>query len=190
MLFIVGLGNPGTKFDYTRHNIGFEVIDRLAYNHNIKLDRKKHHAFIGHGVIKGEKVILMKPQTYMNASGEAVADALHFYKETADKIIVIYDDTTLEVGRIRIRERGSAGGHNGIKNIIAHIKTQEFNRIKVGVGEKPTGWDLADYVLSRFNELEVKTMIKSVELTTEAVEIMIDEGAQKAMNLYNSKKGE
>jgi PTH1 family peptidyl-tRNA hydrolase len=188
MLVIVGLGNPGTKFNGTKHNIGFEVIERLAHENHIKLDRKKHHSIVGQGVIKGEKVILMKPQTYMNASGEAVIDALKFYKETPDKVIVIYDDTSLEIGRLRIRERGSAGGHNGIKNIIAHLKTQEFDRVKVGVGEKPPGWDLADYVLSRFSSNEMKTMIEAVKMASDAVVTMVDEGVDKAMNSYNSRK--
>lgn len=188
MLFIIGLGNPGTKFNGTRHNIGFEVIERLAYDYHIKLDRKKHKAFVGQGVIKGEKVVLMKPQTYMNLSGEAIADVLGFYKETSDRIIVVYDDTSLDVGKLRIRERGSAGGHNGIKNIIAHMKTQEFIRIKVGVGEKPPGWDLADYVLSRFDELEIKTIQASIKMSAEAVTMILDAGVEKAMNHYNSRK--
>ncbi len=188
MLFIIGLGNPGTKFNGTRHNIGFEVIERLAYDYHIKLDRKKHKAFVGQGVIKGEKVVLMKPQTYMNLSGEAIADVLSFYKETSDKIIVVYDDTSLDVGKLRIRERGSAGGHNGIKNIIAHMKTQEFIRIKVGVGEKPPGWDLADYVLSRFDELEIKTIQASIKMSADAVAMILDVGVEKAMNHYNSRK--
>ncbi|MCF8018554.1 peptidyl-tRNA hydrolase [Petrocella atlantisensis] len=188
MLFIIGLGNPGTKFNGTRHNIGFEVIERLAYDYHIKLDRKKHKAFVGQGVIKGEKVVLMKPQTYMNLSGEAIADVLGFYKETPDKIIIVYDDTSLDVGKLRIRERGSAGGHNGIKNIIAHMKTQEFIRIKVGVGEKPPGWDLADYVLSRFDELEIKTIQASIKMSADAVAMILDVGVEKAMNHYNSRK--
>jgi len=188
MLFIIGLGNPGTKFNGTRHNIGFEVIERLAYDYHIKLDRKKHKAFVGQGVIKGEKVVLMKPQTYMNLSGEAIADVLSFYKETPDRIVVIYDDTSLDVGKLRIRERGSAGGHNGIKNIIAHMKTQEFIRIKVGVGEKPPGWDLADYVLSRFDELEIKIIQASIKMSADAVTMILDDGVEKAMNHYNSRK--
>ncbi|MDF1616471.1 aminoacyl-tRNA hydrolase [Petrocella sp. FN5] len=188
MLFIIGLGNPGTKFNGTRHNIGFEVIERLAYDYHIKLDRKKHKAFVGQGVIKGEKVILMKPQTYMNLSGEAIADVLGFYKETPDKIIVVYDDTSLDVGKLRIRERGSAGGHNGIKNIIAHMKTQEFIRIKVGVGEKPPGWDLADYVLSRFDDLEIKTIQAAIKMSADAVAMILDVGVEKAMNHFNNKK--
>ena len=188
MIFIVGLGNPGTRFAATRHNIGFEVIERLAYDHNIKVDKKKHHAFVGKGVIKGEKVILMKPQTYMNDSGRAIADVLNFYKEGSDSVIVIYDDTSLDIGRLRIRERGSAGGHNGIKSVIAHIGTQEFDRVKVGVGEKPPGWDLADYVLSRFDDSEMKVMKAAVKLSADAVVKMIDEGSQAAMNIYNAKK--
>ncbi len=188
MLFIVGLGNPGTRFNGTKHNIGFEVIERLAYDHNIKVDRKKHQSFVGQGIIKGEKVILMKPQTYMNASGQAVADVLNFYKEDSDSIIVVYDDTSLEIGRLRIRERGSAGGHNGIKNLIAHLKTQEFDRVKVGVGEKPPGWDLADYVLSRFDDGEMKLMKDAVKQAADAIVMMVDEGTQKAMNQFNRRK--
>lgn len=187
MYFIVGLGNPGTKFNATRHNIGFEVIERIAYEHNIKVDRKKHQAFVGQGVIKGEKVLLMMPQTYMNLSGQALASALDFYKETSDKVIVIYDDTSLDVGKLRIRQRGSAGGHNGIKNIIAHLGTQEFDRVKVGVGEKPPGWDLADYVLSRFEGNEMKVMTESVKMAADATVAMIDLGADKAMNQFNNK---
>lgn len=187
MFFIVGLGNPGTRFNATRHNIGFEVIERLAYDHHIKVDKKKHHAFIGKGVIKGEKVVLMMPQTYMNDSGRAVADALNFYKESADSVIVVYDDTSLDIGRLRIREKGSAGGHNGIKSIINHLGTQTFDRVKVGVGEKPPGWDLADYVLSRFEGSEMTTMQASVKMSADAVVTMIDEGVATAMNQFNGK---
>lgn len=188
MFFIIGLGNPGTRFNSSKHNIGFEVVERLAYDYNIKVDKKKHHAFVGKGVIKGEKVILMKPQTYMNDSGRAIADVLSFYKEGSDTVVVIYDDTTLEIGRLRIRERGSAGGHNGIKSIINHLGTQEFDRVKVGVGEKPPGWDLADYVLSRFDDKEMKVMKDAVKMSADAVVTIIDEGAQKAMNIYNGRK--
>lgn len=187
MFFIVGLGNPGTRFNATRHNIGFEVIERLAYDHNIKVDKKKHHAFIGKGVIKGEKVVLMMPQTYMNDSGRSIADALNFYKESADSVIVVYDDTSLDIGRLRIREKGSAGGHNGIKSIISHLGTQTFDRVKVGVGEKPPGWDLADYVLSRFEGAEMTTMQASVKMSADAVVAMIDEGVATAMNRFNGK---
>ena len=188
MVLIVGLGNPGSRFVGTRHNIGFEVIERLAHDHHIKVDKKKHHAFVGKGVIKGEKVVLMKPQTYMNDSGRALSDVLNFYKESSDSVIVIFDDTSLEIGRIRIRERGSAGGHNGIKSVISHVGSQEFDRVKVGVGEKPAGWDLADYVLSKFDKREMKVMKEAVKLSADAVVKMIDDGAQAAMNIYNPKK--
>ena len=188
MYFIVGLGNPGTRFAGTRHNIGFEVIERLAYDHNIKVDKKKHHAFVGKGVIKGEKVVLMKPQTYMNDSGRAILDVLNFYKEESDSVIVVFDDTSLDIGRLRIRERGSAGGHNGIKSVIAYLGTQEFDRVKVGVGEKPPGWDLADYVLSRFDDSEVKTMQEAIKVSANAVVTMLDDGIQAAMNQFNGRK--
>lgn len=187
MIFVVGLGNPGTRFNATRHNIGFEVVERLAYDYNIKIDRSKHKSLVGKGVIKGEKVFLIKPQTYMNLSGEALIDILNFYKETPDKVIVVYDDTDLDVGRLRIRERGSAGGHNGIKNIIAHLKTQEFDRVRVGVGAKPLGYDMADYVLSRFTDDEIPVIQKSIKMAADAVVNMIDIGTHGAMNLYNGK---
>lgn len=186
MLIIIGLGNPGTKFIDTRHNIGFRIIETLADKHNIKINRKKHFSFIGQGVIKGEKAILIKPQTYMNDSGKAVADILNFYKKSNEDIIVIYDDTTLDVGRLRIREKGSAGGHNGVKSIIEHTGTSTFNRIKVGVGERPVGWDLADYVLSRFSSSEEKEVDNIIKRSVEAIEVMLDQGVEVAMNRYNS----
>lgn len=188
MYFIIGLGNPGGRFDGTRHNIGFEVIERLGYDHGIKVDKKKHHALIGQGVIRGEKVILMKPQTYMNDSGRAIRDVLDFYKEGPDKIIVIYDDTSLDIGRLRIRLKGSAGGHNGVKSIISHLGTQEFIRLKVGVGEKPAGWDLADYVLGRFEGADLKAMVDSTKMTADAVVAILDQGPMTAMNHFNGIK--
>ena len=152
MYVIVGLGNPDKKYEHTRHNIGFDVIDALADKYNISVTDKKHKALCGSGVIEGMKVLLVKPQTYMNLSGESVAEVMNFYKLDPDEeMIVIFDDISLEPGRIRIRKKGSAGGHNGIKSIIAMTGTQGFSRIKVGVGEKPQGWDLADHVLGRFS---------------------------------------
>ena len=143
MYVIVGLGNPDKKYEHTRHNIGFDVIDALADKYNISVTDKKHKALCGSGVIEGTKVLLVKPQTYMNLSGESVAEVMNFYKLDPDeKMIVIFDDISLEPGRIRIRKKGSAGGHNGIKSIIAMTGTQGFSRIEVGVGEKPPGWDL------------------------------------------------
>lgn len=190
MKFIVGLGNPGLKYDTTRHNIGFEVIERLGYTHNIRVDTKKHKALIGQGVIHGEKVILVKPQTYMNLSGESIRSLLDFYKADVTSVFVVYDDTSLEIGRLRLRTKGSAGGHNGIKNIIAHLGTQEFDRLKVGVGEKPPGWDLADFVLSRFADTEMAAMIDAVKESAQVIEAVLKDGMQVAMNRFNSKTKE
>ena len=148
MYIIIGLGNPTAQYEGTRHNVGFDVIDRLGEKYNIAVDTKKHKAYIGKGMIDGQKVILVKPQTYMNQS---VRELVDYYKVDAEEeVLVIYDDISLDVGQLRIRKKGSAGGHNGIKNIIAHLGTQVFPRIKVGVGEKPKNYDLADYVLDTF----------------------------------------
>ena len=147
MYIIVGLGNPESKYNGTRHNIGFSAITALADANNISLDMKKHKALCGKGVIAGQKVLLAEPLTYMNLSGESVRELVDYYKvDPTDELIIIYDDINLAPGKLRIREKGSAGGHNGIKNIIAHLGSQEFPRIRIGVGEKPKGWDLADYV--------------------------------------------
>ena len=153
MFVIVGLGNPGKKYENTRHNAGFIAIDALADKYGIRIADKKHKALCGSGVIEGQKVLLVKPETYMNLSGESVRSVMDFYKiDPEEEMMVIYDDISLAPGNIRIRKKGSAGGHNGIKSIIAHAGTQNFMRIKVGVGEKPSGWDLADYVLGHFSE--------------------------------------
>ena len=187
MYLIIGLGNPTREYAGTRHNIGFSVIQRLADELNIDLNVKQHKAICGKGYIGGEKVLLMEPQTYMNLSGEAVRAAVDFYKLSNEDLIVIYDDISLDVGGLRIRKKGSAGGHNGIKNIIAHLGTDEFARIKVGVGNKPQGWDLADYVLGRFPEAELETVRESVKCAAEACQCMINEGIDVAMNQYNKK---
>ncbi len=188
MHIIVGLGNPGRDFENTRHNIGFEVIDRLADQENIGVLEKKHKAIIGKGVIAGEKCILAQPQTFMNLSGESVRALLDYYKvdETVD-LIVISDDVSLDVGQIRIRKKGSAGGHNGLKNIIAHLGHDVFIRVKMGVGEKPKGWDLADYVLGHFSPKEREAMEEAVERAADAVRMVIAEDADAAMNEYNRK---
>ena len=159
MFIIAGLGNPTKQYEGTRHNVGFEVIDRISEKYNIDVDAKKHRALIGKGIIQGQKVILAKPQTYMNLSGESVRSLLDYYKvDEEHELIVIYDDISLDVGQLRIRAKGSAGGHNGMKNIIAHLGSQVFPRIKVGVGEKPAKYDLADYVLGHFSKGEAKLM--------------------------------
>lgn len=187
MKLIVGLGNPGMQYAATRHNIGFEVIDSIAETYNISVMKNKYKALIGEGNIAGEKVILMKPQTYMNLSGEAVKACMDFHKISNEDLIVIYDDISLAVGQLRIRKSGSAGGHNGIKNIIAHLGTQEFPRIKFGVGEKPAGWDLANYVLGRFSEDDMKIIGPRVGDAVKATETIINSGIEKAMNNYNKK---
>lgn len=186
MFIIAGLGNPTREYEGTRHNVGFDVIDRLAARYNIDVDVKKHRALIGKGMIAGQKVILAKPQTYMNLSGESIRSILDYYKvDPETELIVIYDDISLEPGKIRIRKKGSAGGHNGIKNIIAQLGTQNFQRIKVGVGEKPKGWDLADYVLGHFSKEDRGLVDDALKRAAGAVELMIQGEVDQAMNQFN-----
>ena len=188
MYIIVGLGNPTKEYQNTRHNIGFDVIDKLAESNSISVLEKKHKALVGKGIINGQKVILAKPQTYMNLSGESVRELVDYYKvDEETELIVIYDDISLDVGQLRIRKKGSAGGHNGIKNIIAHLGTDVFPRVKMGVGEKPKGYDLADYVLGHFTKEERKIMDESAELVEKAIELIIIDEIDEAMNLYNKK---
>ena len=188
MYLIAGLGNPTREYEKTRHNVGFSVSDVLADKYNIDVSDRKHKALCGKGVIEGEKVLLLKPQTFMNLSGESIREAVDYYKIDPEDIIVIYDDISLDPGQLRIRLKGSAGGHNGIKNIIAHLGTQEFPRIKVGVGAKPPKMDLADYVLSRFGAEEQKLMDEAFGEAAEAAVMMMTTGAERAMNHYNAKK--
>ena len=185
MKIIVGLGNPGAQYAGTRHNTGFAVIYELSDSYDIRVDTKKHKAIIGKGMIAGEKVILAMPQTFMNLSGESVRELLDYYKCDTSDLIVIYDDISLDVGKLRVRKKGSAGGHNGIKNIIAHLGTQEFDRIKVGVGEKPAKMGLADYVLGRFSKEEQPVIREGAALAAKAVETIISEGTDSAMNKFN-----
>jgi aminoacyl-tRNA hydrolase len=190
MKIIAGLGNPGKEYRATRHNIGFEAVDYIAYDLGIYIDERKHKALLGKGIFAGEKVIFLKPQTYMNLSGESIRAALDYYKLTNEDLIVIYDDISLDVGEIRIRTKGSAGGHNGIKSIISHLGTDVFDRIKIGVGDKPKGYDLADYVLGKFKENEVKNMEEAVINAKKALKLMLQNEEEKAMNLFNRKKKE
>lgn len=185
MKIIVGLGNPDARYQGTRHNVGFSVIYAIADEYDIKVDTRKHKALIGKGMIGSEKVILAMPMTYMNLSGESVRELVDYYKCSIDDIIVIYDDISLDVGKLRIRAKGSAGGHNGIKNIISHLGTDVFPRIKVGVGEKPAKMDLADYVLGRFTKEEQPVIRECAERAVQAVRTIIDEDIQSAMNKYN-----
>jgi len=184
MFAIVGLGNPGKKYEGTRHNVGFDIIDHLSYKYSIKMDRVKHKAILGEGYIGGQKVLLIKPQTYMNLSGESVMQIVNFYKLQPEELIVIYDDIDTEVGKIRIRKKGSAGTHNGMKNIIFLLKTDGFPRIRIGVG-KPTKGDLRDYVLGRFSKEELKSMIEVIPAAGEAVSTIIEDNVDTAMNQFN-----
>lgn len=191
MYIIAGLGNPGKQYAQTRHNVGFDTIDILADKYNISVDTKKHKALCGKGMIEGQKVVLAKPQTFMNLSGESVRELVDFYKiDPEEELIVIYDDISLDVGKLRIRAKGSAGGHNGIKNIIAHVGGPVFPRIKVGVGEKPPKYDLADYVLGHFSKAEQELMEEGYEDAVKAVEMIVSGDISGAMNEYNRKKKE
>ena len=187
MFIIIGLGNPTGKYDGTRHNIGFDCITKLSEQYNIPLDFEKHKAVCGTGYIQGQKVLLAKPQTYMNLSGESVRQLMDYYKVSNEELIIIYDDISLDVGQLRIRKKGSAGGHNGIKSIISHLGTTEFPRIKVGVGNKPEGWDLADYVLGKFTKEEQEVLVETKNRVAKACEVMVTEEIEVAMNLYNKK---
>lgn len=182
------VGQPNKEYDNTRHNIGFAAIDALADKYGISVSDMKNKALMGKGVINGNKVMLLKPLTYMNLSGEAIRAAVDYYKiDEKSELIVIYDDISLDVGQLRIRKKGSAGGHNGIKNIILHLGHDTFLRIKIGVGEKPKGYDLADYVLGHFSGEELAIMKESLEKVCGAVELMLEGDVDAAMNQYNKK---
>lgn len=188
MFLIVGLGNPGREYEKTRHNVGFAVIDALADKYNISVADRKSRAFCGKGIIGGQKVLLAKPQTYMNLSGESVRSLADYYKiDVETELLVIFDDVSLDVGQLRIRKKGSAGGHNGIKNIIANLGTDTFERIKVGVGEKPKGYDLADYVLGHFTKAEQELMEEGYQYAISAVERIVQGEIEAAMNQFNQK---
>ena len=189
MYLIVGLGNPGKQYENTRHNVGFDAVDLLVDEYRVPSSGKQHKAMYGKGVIAGQKVILAKPLTYMNLSGESVRALVDYYKiDPEEELIVIYDDISLEPGKIRIRKKGSAGGHNGIKDIIAKTGTDQFARVKVGVGEKPAGWDLADHVLGRFSPEDREKFDDAVKEAVDAVTLMVQDRTDEAMNRYNRKK--
>ena len=188
MYLIVGLGNPTREYEHTRHNAGFDAVDMLADRLNISVKEKKHKGLCGKGMLGAEKVILLKPQTYMNLSGESVRAAADFSKIDHEHIIVMYDDIDLDVGKLRVRAKGSAGGHNGIKNIIAHLGTQEFPRVRIGVGAKPDRMDLADYVLGRFPQVEQSVMEDAFKEAAEAAAAIVEDGIDAAMNRFNRKK--
>ena len=188
MFIIAGVGNPGAKYEGTRHNVGFDVIDKIAEEYHIAVDTRKHRALIGKGVIDGVKVILAKPQTFMNLSGESIRELTDYYKvDETSELIVIFDDISLDVGQLRLRKKGSAGGHNGIKSIISHLGHDVFMRVKVGVGEKPKGYDLADYVLGHFSKEEKEEMEEAYEKAVQAVRMAAAGEIDEAMNQFNRK---
>lgn len=188
MYIIAGLGNPGKQYDMTRHNIGFHTIDYMADKLNVKVKKLKFKALYGECEIAGEKTLLIKPQTYMNLSGESIAGFAQFYKINPSNIIIINDDISLETGRIRVRQRGSAGGHNGLKSIIYMLESDEFPRVKMGVGApKNENYDLADFVLGHFTKEEIPIMEKAIIKASDAAEEIIRAGVSSAMNKYNSK---
>ncbi len=183
---VVGLGNPGDKYARTRHNVGFCAVKYIADSLGVRLDRLKHFALVARCVISDKSVLLMQPQTYMNDSGRAVKDAASFYGIPAERIIVIFDDVSLPVGRHRFRKSGSAGGHNGIKSIILHLGTQDFPRLKIGVGEKPyPDMDLADHVLGKFPDEDFAVISADFDIMLDAVKYIIADEYDKAANTYN-----
>ena len=186
MFLVAGLGNPEKKYDNTRHNIGFEAAKLFADRQNISLNKQKFKAIVGEGYVGSQKVIVALPQTYMNLSGESISAILNFYKmDPTTQLIVIYDDITLAPGKLRVRKKGSAGGHNGIKNIIARTGTQDFMRIRIGVGEKPADWDLVDYVLGHFSKEDRKLVEEAMEAAADAAAMMVLGEVDRAMNEYN-----
>lgn len=187
MKLVVGLGNPTSRYEKTRHNVGFKVIDEIANQYNITVDIAKHKGLYGKGRIEGQTVVLLKPMTYMNLSGESVVAVANYYKILPEDIIVVYDDVNLDVGRLRVREKGSAGGHNGMKHIIAQLGTDAFPRIRVGVGMKPPRMDLADYVLSVFSKEEQEQIVVGYDKACKATELLVLDDVAKAMNEYNGK---
>ncbi len=187
MILIAGLGNPDKKYARTRHNIGFEAIEFLKDQIGAGVEKNKFHSMIMQGKIGGEPCILCRPLTYMNQSGIAIREIADFYKIAPEDIIVIYDDVALPIGALRVRANGSAGGHNGMKSIIAHLGTQDFPRIRIGVGEKPAQWDLADYVLGQFTDEELPAMREACDKAGKAVQLIVKQGVATAMNRYNQK---
>ena len=183
---ITGLGNYGAKYENTRHNAGFIAIDSMAVKYGVKVNKVKHYSLMGEFEYDGKRILLQKPQTYMNNSGQAVADCARFYKIEPSNIIVISDDCNLDVGVLRIRTKGSAGGHNGLKSIIAHLGTQDFMRMRIGVGKKPVQEaDLADWVLGSFTKGEIETLEKTADKVASAIELVVTGDTVMAMSRYN-----
>lgn len=184
---IAGLGNPGKKYDNTRHNVGFEAIDVLSNKFGIKVNKVKHKALIGEGIINGNRVVMVKPQTFMNLSGESLREIVEWYKVSSDKLILICDDVDLPLGKVRVRSKGSSGTHNGMKSVIYQLQFDDFSRIRIGIDKAPEGWDLANYVLGKFGPDERKTISESIDLAAQAAEKIISSGIEAAMNEFNRK---
>ena len=183
---IIGLGNPGAKYENTRHNVGFDTIDYLSKKYNIRLSRIRFKAVYGEGEIEGTRTILLKPQTFMNLSGESVRDIVAWYKLPLQRVIIIYDDIDLEPGKIRVRSKGSSGSHNGMKSVIYQLQAEEFPRIRIGIGRPPEKWDLADYVLSKFPKQDREIIDQSIEKAAEAAIMVATSSPEKAMNNFNN----
>lgn len=189
MYIVAGLGNPGREYENTRHNVGFCVIDDIAKKYQIAMLERKHRAVIGRGYIDGQRVVLLKPLTYMNLSGESIREAVNYYKvDECSQLVVISDDISLDVGQLRIRKKGSAGGHNGLKSIIQQLGHESFIRIRMGVSDKPQGYELKDYVLGRFTDGEKEVLREARENAAEAVRMILRGDVDGAMNRYNAKK--
>ena len=185
MKLVIGLGNPGRQYENTRHNVGFKVIDKLSEELAIPLDRQKFNGIYGMGHISGEKVILLKPLTYMNLSGECIRPLMDFYDISTEEIVVIYDDLDLPTGKIRLRSKGSAGGHNGIKSMILHLGTQEFNRIRVGIDRPINGMKITDYVLGTFTQEDMEGINEAINYSAKACEDWLQKNFVQVMNEYN-----
>ncbi len=182
---VAGLGNPGGKYENTRHNVGFDAIDILSARYGIKVSKLRHKALTGEGDIKGARVLLAKPQTFMNLSGESIREIVDWYKIPVHNLILIYDDVDLPLGRLRIRPKGSSGTHNGMKSVIYQLQSDDFPRIRIGINKAPEGWELADYVLSRFTQDERKIINESIIKSAEAAAAIVSSGVETAMNTYN-----
>lgn len=184
MILITGLGNKGKEYNLTRHNIGFEAIDYLAEKHDINISKNQHKALVGTGNIDGKKVMLVKPQTYMNSSGESLLDIVKYYDIPFEKILIIYDDIDLETGKIRLRKKGSAGTHNGMRSVIYHLRSDQLPRLRIGIG-KPERGNLVKYVLGKFSDEEIEIMGNTVEKSAKIIELFIQQGIDNAMNKFN-----
>jgi PTH1 family peptidyl-tRNA hydrolase len=185
LFIVIGLGNPGSRFGNTRHNVGFDTIDLLSASHGIAVSKLKHKALSGDGIIHDKRVLLVKPQTFMNLSGESVQELLDWYKIPENNVILVYDDIDLPLGKIRVRPGGSAGTHRGMQSVIYITQTDKFPRVRIGIGKPPEGWDLADFVLSKFSREDRKIIDESVQKAAEAVITIVKSGVDAAMNIYN-----